>query len=374
MLNGIDVLRASGFKALAGRKVGLVTNHTGRALDGETTIDLLAKALNVKLVALFSPEHGIRGAVDEKVGSSRDEKTGLPVHSLYGETLRPTDKMLEGIDTLVYDIQDIGVRFYTYETTLAYVMEEAAKRKIKVVVLDRVNPIDGFRIEGPTLDKSLLGFVGYFPMPVRHGMTVGELARLFNGENRIGADLQVVEVTGWRREQWFDETGAPWVNPSPNMRNMNEATLYPGLCLIEAANVSVGRGTDTPFEHFGAPWIDGPKLAAALNARRLPGIRFYPTTFTPESSKFKGELCHGVFMLITDRTVMLPVQVGIEIASALQKQGGDKFDLDKSLRLIGSPEVLRRIKAGDDPAQIAAGWANDEGKFRLLRAKYLIYR
>jgi uncharacterized protein YbbC (DUF1343 family)/CubicO group peptidase (beta-lactamase class C family) len=374
VLNGIDVLRAENFRLLQGQKVGLVTNHTGRAITGETTIDLLAKAPDVKLVALFSPEHGIRGAVDEEVASSRDEKTGLPIYSLYGEVTRPTAQMLEGIDALVFDIADVGVRFYTYETTMAYVMEEAARRKIKMVVLDRVNPIDGFRIEGPTLDKALLSFVGYFPMPVRHGMTMGELAKLFNGENKIGADLTVVPVKGWKRAQWFDETGAPWVNPSPNMRNMNEATLYPGICLIESTNVSVGRGTDTPFEHLGAPWMDGPKLAAVLNARRLPGVRFYPTTFTPTTSKFKGELCSGVFMIVTDRSALEPVRLGVEVASAIYKQHATAFEIDKMLRLLGSAKVLQRIKLGEDAAGIAASWSNDEGLWRLLRAKYLIYR
>jgi uncharacterized protein YbbC (DUF1343 family)/CubicO group peptidase (beta-lactamase class C family) len=373
-LNGIDVLKAENFKRLQGRSVGLVTNHTGRALTGEATIDLLAKAPGVKLVALFSPEHGIRGEVDEAVASSKDEKTGLQVHSLYGETTRPTSQMLEGIDTLVFDIADVGVRFYTYETTMAYVMEEAAKRKIKMVVLDRVNPIDGFTIEGPTLDKSLLGMVGYFPMPVRHGMTLGELARLFNAENKIGADLEVVQVRNWKREQWFDETGVPWINPSPNMRNLNEATLYPGVCLIEYANVSVGRGTDSPFEHFGAPWMDGRRLAAALNARRIPGVRFYPTSFTPTASRFKGEPCSGVFMVVTDRKSLKAVRMGVEIASAIYKQHGNVFEIDKNLRLIGSPRVLERIKAGEDAAQIAASWSNDEGRWRLLRAKYLLYK
>jgi uncharacterized protein YbbC (DUF1343 family)/CubicO group peptidase (beta-lactamase class C family) len=374
VLNGIDVLKADGFKLLAGRSVGLITNHTGRSLDGESTIDLLAKASGVKVVALFSPEHGIRGQVDEKVSSSRDEKTGLPVYSLYGETLRPTPQMLAGIDTLVYDIQDVGVRFYTYETTLAYCLEEAAKQKIKMVVLDRVNPIDGWTIEGPALDQALLGFVGYFPMPVRHGMTVGELARLFNGENRIGADLTVVQAKGWHREQWFDETGIPWTSPSPNMRTMNEATLYPGVCLIESSNVSVGRGTDTPFEHVGAPWMDGRRLAAELNARRIPGVRFYPTSFTPTDSKFKGEPCSGVFMLVTDRDALKAVRVGVELIAAVHRLHPDKFEVDKVLRLLGSAAVLARIKAGDDPAAIAASWSNDEARFRLLRAKYLLYR
>jgi uncharacterized protein YbbC (DUF1343 family)/CubicO group peptidase (beta-lactamase class C family) len=374
VLSGIDVLKAENFTSLRGRKIGLVTNHTGRALTGESTIDLLAHAPGVKLVALFSPEHGIRGAADESVASSRDEKTGLPVYSLYGETTRPTSQMLEGIDTIVFDIADVGVRFYTYETTMAYVMEEAAKRQIKMVVLDRVNPIDGFTVEGPTLDKSLLAFVGYFPMPVRHGMTMGELAKLFNAENKIGADLTVVPLRGWRRELWFDQTGVPWTNPSPNMRNLNEATLYPGVALIEGTNVSVGRGTDSPFEHIGAPWMDGPKLAAALNARRLPGVRFYPTSFTPATSAFKGEACSGVYMLVTDRNTLEPVRLGVEIASAIYKQHGAVFQIDKMLQLLGSAKALEQIKSLDDPARIAASWANDDGRWRAIRAKYLIYQ
>ncbi len=277
VLTGIDVLRADGFAALRGKRVGLVTNHTGIARDGATTIDLLYGAKDVKLVALFSPEHGIRGTLDDKVASSTDEKTGLPIHSLYGETRRPTAAMLAGLDVLVVDLQDIGARFYTYTTTMAYVIEEAAKRKLPVVVLDRPNPINGFQIEGPALDKAQLGFTGYFaPMPIRHGMTIGELARLFNGENKIGADLTVIAAKNWQRDAWFDETALPWVNPSPNMRNLIQATLYPGIGAIETTNLSVGRGTDTPFEQIGAPWIDGPALAEALNARRIPGIRFYP--------------------------------------------------------------------------------------------------
>jgi uncharacterized protein YbbC (DUF1343 family) len=374
VLNGIDVLKAEGFKLLQGRKVGLVTNHTGQSLTGEATIDLLAKAPGVKLVALFSPEHGIRGEADDPVASSRDEKTGLPIYSLYGDVMRPTTQMLEGIDTLVFDIADVGVRFYTYETTMAYVMEEAARRKIKMIVLDRVNPVDGYRIEGPTLDKALLGFVGYFQAPVRHGMTMGELARLYNGENKIGADLTVVPVKGWRRDQLFDETGVPWINPSPNMRNLNEATLYPGVCLIEGTNLSVGRGTDTPFEHFGAPWMDGRKIAAALNARRLPGVRFYPTSFTPTASRFKGEPCSGVFLIVTDRSALKAVQLGVEIASAIYKEHAGAFEIDKMLTLLGSAKVLEQIKLGEDPARIAASWSNDEGRWRLLRAKYLIYQ
>lgn len=376
VLNGIDVLKAENFRALTGRRVGLVTNHTGISADGASTIDLLAAAKNLTLVSLFSPEHGIRGTLDQDViKSGRDTRTGLTIHSLYGETTRPTEAMLNGIDTLVYDIQDVGVRFYTYETTLAFILEEAAKRKIKVVVLDRVNPINGWMVEGPALDKDAASFVGYFPgSPIRHGMTVGELALLFNAEREIRADLTVVPIAGWRRDHWFDDTTMPWVNPSPNMRNLIQATLYPGIGAIEYSNLSVGRGTDTPFEHVGAPWIDGRRLAARLNARRIPGITFYPTWFTPTASKYKGERCGGVFMIVTDREALRPVRVGVEMASAIYALYGDKLQLDPNVKLFGTDKVLTAIKKGEDPARIAASWAADEGRWRLLRNKYLVYR
>jgi uncharacterized protein YbbC (DUF1343 family)/CubicO group peptidase (beta-lactamase class C family) len=373
VVSGIDALRAAGFDLLRGKRVGLVTNHTGRARDGATTIDLLHQAKDVKLVRLFSPEHGIRGILDSAVPSSRDE-TGLEIASLYGDTRRPTDAMLEGIDTMVIDLQDIGARFYTYTTTTAYVMEEAAKRKISVVVLDRPNPINGFQIEGPTLDKAALSFVGYFPMPIRHGMTLGEMAKLFNAENKIGADLTVVPVKNWNRDQWFDATGLPWINPSPNMRNLIQATLYPGIGAIEGTNLSVGRGTDTPFEQIGAPWIDGNALADALNARAIPGIRFYPIRFTPTSSKYANEECGGVFMIVTDRAAIRPVRVGVEIAAMLHKLHGAKFELEAAERLFGSKEGLARIRAGADPMDIVSTWAAGEARWRLLRAKYLLYR
>jgi len=371
--SGIDVLRANGFDQLRGKRVGLLTNHTGRARDGATTIDLLHQAKDVKLVRLFSPEHGIRGILDAAVPSAVDE-TGLEIASLYGDTRRPTDAMLGGIDTMVIDLQDIGARFYTYITTTAYVMEEAAKRKIAVVILDRPNPINGFQIEGPTLDKAALSFVGYFPMPIRHGMTLGEIARLINAENKIGADLTVVPVKNWNRDEWFDATGLPWINPSPNMRNLIQATLYPGIGAFEGTNISVGRGTDTPFEQVGAPWIDGPALAEALNARAIPGIRFYPVRFTPASSKYANEECGGVFMIVTDRSAVRPVRVGVEIAAALNKAYGAKFELESAERLFGSKEGLERIRAGMDPTELAASWAAGEAQWRRLRAKYLLYR
>jgi uncharacterized protein YbbC (DUF1343 family)/CubicO group peptidase (beta-lactamase class C family) len=375
VLPGIDVLARDRFAILQGKRVGLVTNHTGRAADGATTIDLIHKAPGVQLVALFSPEHGIRGILDANVPSSRDEQTGLQIHSLYGDTRRPTDAMLAGLDTLVIDLQDVGTRFYTYAATMAYVMEEAAKQKIAVVVLDRPNPINGWQIEGPAADEAFTGLTAYLPaMPVRHGMTLGELAQLFNVENRIGAALTVVPVANWRRELWYDDTGLAWVNPSPNMRNLNQAALYPGIGAIEYSNVSVGRGTDQPFEQIGAPWIDGRALARTLNARRLPGISFYPVSFTPTSSKFAKEVCQGVFMVITNRAALQPVRVALEMAAALWSLHGDAYRMENTDRLIGSTALLERVRAGEDPARVAASWSEAEAGWRLLRAKYLLYR
>ena len=373
VMTGIDVLRAEGFARLRGQRVGLVTNQTGRARDGVTTIDLLHEARDVQLVVLFSPEHGIRGTLEGRVSSSRDERTVLPIYSLYGDTRRPTEDMLAGLDTLVIDLQDIGARFYTYMTTMAYVMEEAAQRGIAVVVLDRPNPVNGVQIEGPTLDEAAMGFTGYFRMPIRHGLTLGELARLFDGENEIGGELTVVAMDGWRRDTWFDETGLPWVNPSPNMRNLTQAALYPGLGAIEMTNISVGRGTDAPFQQIGAPWIDGMRVAAALNARGLPGVRFYPVSFTPSSGQYAGEACQGVHLIVTDRRSLRPVRVGLEIASVLHRLYGELYRLDAAATLFGSRDGLARVRAGEDPGDVAAGWAADEARWRRRRAPYLLY-
>jgi uncharacterized protein YbbC (DUF1343 family) len=281
--------------------------------------------------------------------------------------------MLDGLDTIVLDLQDVGARFYTYMTTMAYVLEEAARRHIRVVVLDRPNPVNGFAIEGPVQEDAALGFTGYFPMPVRHGLTLGELARLFNGENHIGADLDVVAMQHWSRDAWFDHTGLEWVSPSPNMRNLNEATLYPGIGAIEYSNVSVGRGTDTPFEQVGAPWIDGTKLAEALNARNLPGVRTYPVSFTPASGKYSGEACHGVFLVVTDRDALRPMRLGLEIAAALFRLHPDRFDPGDTWKLVGSRRIIDSLKAGTPPSEIASGWALDEARWRTRRAKYLLY-
>jgi uncharacterized protein YbbC (DUF1343 family)/CubicO group peptidase (beta-lactamase class C family) len=374
VLTGIDVLAAENFTRLRGKRVGLLTNQTGRSREGVSTIDLIAKAPGVTLAALFSPEHGIRGEVDDRVDSSRDEKTGLPVHSLYGQTLRPTSAMLDGLDVIVVDLQDVGVRFYSYPVAVAYLLEEAVKRRLPVVVLDRPNPINGFEVEGAAQDAGGNRYVGYLPMPVRHGLTIGELVRLFNGEGHIGADVTVVSLKNWRRDEWFDETGVAWVNPSPNMRNMMAATVYPGVGAIEGTNISVGRGTDTPFEQLGAPWIDGPALAAALNASALAGVRFYPVTFTPAAgAKLAGQACHGVFLIVTDRDRLRPVRVGLEIASALWKLYGQQFKLEDAAALFGPRAMLEKIRGGADPAAIAASWGADEAAWRLTRAKYLLY-
>ncbi|MGE5244907.1 MAG: serine hydrolase [Betaproteobacteria bacterium] len=373
-LAGIDVLAAQNFAPLAGKRVGLLTNQTGRLRSGASTIDALAEARGVRLVALFSPEHGIRGDRDEKIESSRDAKTGLPIYSLYGDTRKPTAAMLDGLDALVVDLQDAGARFYTYPAAVAYVMEAAAARKLPVVVLDRPNPIDGIDVEGPMQAPGGSRYVGYLPMPIRHGLTIGELARLFNVEAGIGADLTVVPMQHWLRTEWFDETGLEWVNPSPNLRTMTAATLYPGLGAIEQTNVSVGRGTDTPFEQVGAPWIDGVALAAALDARGIAGVRFYPVSFTPQTgAKLGGERCHGVFLIVTDRRAVRPVRVGLEIAAALSRLYGATFELEKALTLFGSAETLKRIRAGDDPSAIAASWKPEEDAWRRVAKKYELY-
>lgn len=373
VMTGLDVLRASGFAAVRGLRVGLLTNQTGVARDGASAIDLLAHAPGVTLVSLFSPEHGIRGVLDASVPSTTDERTGLPIHSLYGATERPTPDMLTGLDAIVIDLQDAGARFYTYVTTMAYVMEAAAAAHVKVIVLDRPNPIGGL-VEGPALDDDAVGFTGYFPaMPIRHGLTIGEIAALFNGERHLGADLQVVAMTGWRRDEWFDETGLPWINPSPNMRTLYAAALYPGIGALERTNLSVGRGTDTPFEHIGAPWIDGTALASALDARGLPGVRVYPESFTPASSTYANERCQGVFFVVTDRDAVRPVRLAVEVAAALLRLFPGRFEIDRAASLFGSKAGLARVKAGDDPAAIAASWTADESSWRARSARYLLY-
>jgi uncharacterized protein YbbC (DUF1343 family) len=374
VLNGIDVLERDGFKQLNGMRLGLVTNQTGRDRSGRSTIDILFKAPNLKLLALFSPEHGIRGLADEKVSDSKDEQTGLPIYSLYGETRRPKPEQLKDLDALVYDIQDIGARFYTYTATLGNVLEEAAKAKLPVFVLDRPNPINGLDVEGPVADADKFSFTAYYAVPVRYGMTIGELARFFNEEKHLGIDLRVIQIENWRRSMWFDSTGLTWINPSPNMRSLTEAALYPGVGLLETTNVSVGRGTDTPFEVVGAPWIDGTKLANYLNSHRIPGVRFIPIRFKPTASVFKNEDCSGVNILITDRSRFQSVLTGIEIAVALHSLFPSDWKVDTYLRLLVNSDTFDRLKQGETAEELIRSWTPGLDNFRRQRSRALIYQ
>ena len=373
VLNGIDVLRERNFDLLAGKRIGLITNQTGLAADGTPTIDLLFNSKICKLVALFSPEHGIRGTMDESVRSSVDDVTGLPVHSLYGEVKRPAPEMLKGIDALVFDVQDIGARFYTYISTMAYCMEAAAKANIAFIVLDRPNPIGGFRVEGPMLDADKTSFIGYMPLPVRHGMTVGELARYFNAENRIGARLEVVPMKGWRRSFYFWDTGQVWVSPSPNMRTMPAALLYPGLCLLERTNVSVGRGTDRPFEMIGAPWIEPRRFVAALQAARISGVQYIPVYFTPDADKHKGVRCGGASLLVTDADRLNSVQFGLTLASVLNKLYPNEFKMDTIINFLGNASAMEMLQARQSPAKVLRSDNSNLRKFLTRRQKALIY-
>jgi uncharacterized protein YbbC (DUF1343 family) len=373
-LTGIDVLEAQGFAPLVGKRVGLITNQTGIDRNRRSTIDLLAHAPGVKLVALFSPEHGIRGASDGRISSTTDEATGLPVYSLYGETERPTDAMLTGLDVLVFDIQDAGVRFFTYITTMGYAMEAAAAHHVAFYVLDRPDPLGGERIEGPMLDPDLTNFVGYFPMPVRMAMTLGEMARMFNAENKIGCDLHIIRMENWQRKLWFSDSGLPWANPSPNLRSPEAGILYPGMEILQAGGVSVGRGTTRPFELLGAPWIHGAELAAHLNRRAIPGVRFEPEKFTPDSGLYKGEPCEGVRVVLKVRDALQTMRAGIEIASALGNLYPGKFETAKMIFLVGNAETIKQLVEGRDPAGIVASWNSELEAFRKVRAKYLLYR
>lgn len=372
VLNGVDVLRRTDFSALKGLRIGLITNHTGMDAQREATIDILARAKDVKLRALFSPEHGIRGALDQdKINDSKDAKTGLPVFSLYGERRAPSPEQLKDLDALVFDIQDIGCRFYTYISTLQLAMEAAAKNHKKFIVLDRINPIGGFQLEGP-VKPTKESFVACHPIPLRHGMTVGELARMMNHERSYGADLLVVPCQGWSRNLWMDGTGLPWMNPSPNMRSLTAATLYPGVGLLESA-ISVGRGTDRPFEIVGAPYVDDVRFAHEMNRHGLPGVRFVPVRFTPTASTFKDKPCGGVDIIITDRTRLRAVDVGIALACTLQKLHPGEFALKDMSRLLLDESALKAIGEGRPWTGITDLWKVDLDAFQNRRAAFLLY-
>jgi uncharacterized protein YbbC (DUF1343 family)/CubicO group peptidase (beta-lactamase class C family) len=379
---GIDVLEAQEFEALRGigatRKIGLVTNQTGLDADGRRTIDLLAKAPGVSLEAIFSPEHGVTGTLDTTdVGNSKDAATGVPVYSVYGATdaaRRPSVDVLKGLDAVVFDIQDAGVRFYTYETTLGYFLEACAKADIELVVLDRPNPVNGSFVQGPVSDAGRESFTNYFSLPVRHGMTMGELAHMFNAERKIGAKLKVVPLEDWMRGDWFDSTALTWVNPSPNLRSLTEATLYPGVALIEGTNVSVGRGTDTPFEQIGAPWIKARELAGYLNGRSISGVRFVPVSFTPSASIYSGQVCQGVSIAVHERNTLNAPELGIELASALLKLYPKDFKIDRMAELLVNQATFDALVAGQDPQHIAESWREAIERFQETRKLYLLYK
>ncbi|HSN69423.1 MAG TPA: exo-beta-N-acetylmuramidase NamZ domain-containing protein, partial [Thermoanaerobaculia bacterium] len=371
--NGIDVLMADDYRLLKGKKIGLITNHTGRDRNGNLTIDILRSAPDVELVALFSPEHGIRGEVDEKVPDSTDPISGLPVYSLYGERRAPTADQLRGLDALVFDIQDIGARFYTYISTMGLAMDAAAKAGIKFVVLDRVNPISGALVEGPAA-VTQESFTAWHPIAVRHGMTVGELARMFNDERKMGADLTVVEVRAWTRERWFNQTGLPWVNTSPNIRNLTAATLYPGVCILERTKLSMGRGTPIPFEWVGAPWIDGEVLARELNAASPAGVRFEAMTQTPNASLHEGKSCGGVRIHLLDRERLNALELGAVLATTLYRLYPEQLDVEKIDVLLQHPATIDAIKRGESADAIQRLWAPSLESFLERRARYLIYK
>jgi uncharacterized protein YbbC (DUF1343 family)/CubicO group peptidase (beta-lactamase class C family) len=378
ILTGIDVLESQDFALLRGKRVGVLTNQTGVDSSGRRTIDVLAHAPGVQFTAIFSPEHGVTGELDTThVGNSRDAATGIPVYSVYGGTdqaRRPPLDVLKQLDAVVFDLQDAGVRFYTYETSLGYFLEAAAKTGTQIIGLDRPNPITGTLVQGPLSEPGKENFTNYGPVPVRHGMTLGELAQMFNSEHNIHAKLTVVAMQGWMRGDWLDSTAVEWINPSPNLRSLTEATLYPGVGLVEGTNISVGRGTDTPFELLGAPWVNARELSAYLNARQIPGVRFVPITFTPTSSNYSGQPCHGVNLVLTGREFLDAPELGMELASALLKLYPQQYRVEKIMEILGSKAVYDALLRGEDPHRVDLDWQDDLLKFEQMRARYLIYK
>ncbi len=377
---GVSVLLSDSLHLVRDRRAGLITNQTGVGPEGRSSIDLLAEAPGVELAGLFSPEHGIRGdaAPGEAVAGETDPATGLPIHSLYGDTRRPTPEMLEGIDVLLYDIQDTGARYFTYVSTMALAMEAAGEAGIPFVVLDRPNPIGGRAVQGNVLDVSHATFVGMYPVAMRHGMTPGELARMYVGEFGVEVELHVVPAEGWTRSTWFDETGLPWVRPSPNLPDLTSVALYPGTCLFEGTNLSVGRGTGAPFRQVGAPWLDGEALARALNVRRIPGVRFEPVAFVPrepDDGKYPERRVHGVRFVVVDRDVLDPTRAAVAALVEARRLAGDRWEWREAHfdRLAGTDELRRLVEEGTSPAQISARWEEELAVFRELRRPYLLY-
>jgi uncharacterized protein YbbC (DUF1343 family) len=378
---GLDVLEEHGFDALKApqgkRRIGLVTNQTGIDALGRRTIDVLAQAPGISLDAIFSPEHGVTGNLDTTdVNNSKDAVTGVPVYSVYGAkkaARRPPPDVMKNLDAVVFDIQDAGARFYTYETTLGYFLESAAKAGVELIVLDRPDPITGSFVQGPVSDAGKENFNNYWTVPVRPGMTMGELAKMFNAERGINAKLTIVPMEGWQRGDWFDATALSWISPSPNLRSMTEAGLYTGVAMIEGTNVSVGRGTDSPFELLGAPWMKSRELASYLNARGIAGVRFVPVTFTPAAAIYKDVTCQGVNILLIDRNGLDAPELGIELASALHKLYAADFKMERMQELLVNQSVYDALVAAEDPRRIAQDWQEELDKFGLVRRKYLLY-
>jgi len=375
--SGLDVLVEQDFAPLAGKRVGVIANQNSMTFDHRNIVAAMAKSGKVKLTAIFSPEHGFSGTAEAgaSVASGKDSLSGAQLFSLYNKgSYRPTAEMLKEVDVLVYDLTDVGARFWTYTTTLGYMMEAAAPRKIPIYVLDRPNPITGIAVEGPMLDEKYLSMIGYFPRPVRHGMTIGELANFFNTEKKIGADVRVVKMQGWDRHMWMDQTGLEWITPSPNLRNLTAATLYPGTCLVENSMVSVGRGTDTPFVMFGAPWIKDLNLADYLNARKIPGVRFIARRFTPNEVPYKGQEVAGVDVQLMNRDELDSPRMGLEFLAALLKFHPDKFTLDRKIMLLmGSDKAAALLKQGKTGSEVNDSLKDELEAFRKVRAKYLLY-
>jgi uncharacterized protein YbbC (DUF1343 family) len=375
---GVETLFREHKNLLKGKRVGLITNPTGVDSELRSSVDLFAEDPDIELTALYGPEHGVRGDAQagDKVDYYIDEKTGLPVYSLYGDTRKPTPEMLKNVDILVFDIQDVGARFYTYIYTMAYAMEAAKEQGIPFVVLDRPNPLGGEVVEGPVLEEKYSSFVGKYPIPLRHGMTVGELAQLFNKEFGIGADLTVVKMKKWKRSFDYDEINLPFVMPSPNMPTLETAFVYPGTGLIEGTNVSEGRGTTKPFELLGAPFINGTELSEKLNNLHLDGVKFRAASFTPSFSKHSGQLSHGVQVYVTDREKYQSVETGLHIVKTIHDLYGEEFSFNKSGNfdlLIGNSWVREELEKGTDVEDIIAKWQKDTKAFKKIRKQYLLY-
>jgi uncharacterized protein YbbC (DUF1343 family) len=372
---GLECLLDRSAAELRGARVGLVTHPAAVLPDLTGVLEALLHA-GVRLTVLFAAEHGFAGAVADGalVSDAVDAYTGLPIHSLYGPTNEPTPAMFQSVDVLVFDMQDVGARFYTFLSTMLYVLKGAARAGKPVVVLDRPNPITGTHLEGPLVEPGCESFVGMAPIPIRHGLTLGELALYLNAECRLRAELQVVEMLGWERWLWFDQTGLLWAPTSPNMPHLSTAVVYPGMCLLEGTNISIGRGTALPFEICGAPWLDGRALAASLNALAQPGVRFRPIQFTPAANRYAGELCRGLQVHVTDREALRPVSLGLHLIAAARELHPHHFEWNPHFeRLMGAPRAREALEAGCAPDAIISEWAGAEAAFARARSAYLLY-